>query len=100
MIEEVQLTREQLQLNREQMDLNVKQIEVTRDQLRPHLELSDPRWPQPGWFLTARVEYVSGSEAASDVCTLRVEVLLGAPAQEDPQVRLGVQPSLAAVAPR
>lgn len=67
--DEVQLTREQLQLNREQLDLNVKQIEVTRDQLRPHLELSDPRWPQPGSFPTARVEYVSGTEAASDVCT-------------------------------
>ncbi len=67
--EALQLTREQLQLNREQLDLNVQQIAVTRDQLRPHLDLSGPTWPQPGSLPTARVECVSGSGAASDVCT-------------------------------
>jgi hypothetical protein len=50
-----------------QLTLNRQQIEVTREQLRPHLELQEPRWPQPGQPPTAKVAYVSGSEAAYDV---------------------------------
>lgn len=63
------LQRRELGTVKDQLDLNRQQIDVTREQLRPHLELRDPRWPPPGELPTATVEYVSGSEAASDVCT-------------------------------
>jgi hypothetical protein len=41
------------------------EIEVTREQLRPHLELRNPD-ATSGQLPRATVEYVSGSEAASD----------------------------------
>lgn len=65
----VRLQRRELKTVEDQLDLNRQQIDVTREQLRPHLELRDPRWAAPGQLPVATVEYVSGSEAASDVCT-------------------------------
>jgi hypothetical protein len=65
----VRLQRRELAAVEDQLELNRQQIAVTREQLRPHLELQDPRWPQPGQLPTAKVAYVSGSEAAFDVCT-------------------------------
>jgi hypothetical protein len=65
----VRLQRRELKAVEDQLDLNRQQIDVTREQLRPHLELQDPNWAPPGQLPTATVEYVSGSEVAFDVCT-------------------------------
>ena len=64
----VRLQRRELKTVEDQLDLNRQQIEVTREQVRPHLELQSPNWPQPGQLPTVTVTYLSGSEAASDVC--------------------------------
>jgi hypothetical protein len=65
----VTLQRRELKIVEDQLGLNRQQIDVTREQLRAHLEIRDPVWPAPGQLPTATVEYVSGSEVASDVCT-------------------------------
>jgi hypothetical protein len=65
----LRLQRRELKTVEDQLELNREQIEVTREQLRPHLELRDPQWAAPGELPAATVEYVSGSEAALDVCT-------------------------------
>jgi hypothetical protein len=49
--------------------LTSRQVKITREQVRAHLEITDPHWPNPGESPTANVEYVSGIEAAADACT-------------------------------
>jgi hypothetical protein len=51
----------------QELDVLRKQVDVTREQVRAHLELRNPRWPSPGELPSATVDYVSGFEGASDV---------------------------------
>jgi hypothetical protein len=50
----------------QELDVLRKQVDVTREQVRPHLELRNPTWPSPGELPSVTVDYVSGFEAASD----------------------------------
>jgi hypothetical protein len=63
----VRLQKRELRAVEAGLELNRQQIEVTREQLRPHLEVRDARWAMPGDLPSATVEYVSGSEAVYDV---------------------------------
>src|SRR5262249_44599422 len=63
----VVLQRRELRAVEQQVESNREQIQVTREQLRPRLELTDATWPGPGQLPTANVTYASGSEAAYEV---------------------------------